>query len=776
MKYISYKDFLRVKNKIALGEQLEEGEALLGDAIRKGKKYQIILEKILNSSEISEMQLSEYIDKISKLEEKIGFASDFLVKELPTQYINTFDRVKWQAITKISRFIELDNEAKKGCLMLCGIFGVFESDQYADKRTDDFKRILKTLTPEDLKKYSGYTMEYDPEFLEFWIENKDKLFTKVLTKIQNNWSRIRKSVEIKSLDHIVDYLDFYEQEQDSFNVYMQVNNIPQYLQKKYRVIYEQMEGRTKTSIPTASGINENGYSYEILSFNDPRILRFGNDKLIKCCQKSGGNGEKTMIYSAIESSARVIMIRDELGKYIAGSLITHQIGRDGRSYVCFDSIEVNANKAHITADEYQVTLKRIERLKQDGKLQNGTIEELQEFYNNNPPKERLITKSKIYQLIAKGAMNVNTLRKIKALIDNDPNYYYISKDDLKALEINKKILDVYRQVCEEMIEADEVKRRKQLEKGEISEEEFLHVLMKNGIFTIGKNPVSMYLGNLNRLDIKSMEQLPVLEKDRSIYRKATKIKARNVITQTSLLGIDTMAITTISYFLLSGNFSSISLGTIMLYLGSSIFCHNLLNRNKYKGVYTDAKYDQRVLKDGRDNDINDEIKTRSFLRIMKRTKNKARFQKKLLYDEVPVIANPIEFSALEPEKQNKIKLLVKSLSGKAESKTNRLEDKLVLGNLENWVAFFSKEESAFVLEDVVLPNPMRLSGNENKLTDAQVDLIKYISNLSEHENVRFNCTDNRINRYLLNITQASLKTKDKEELIDDKGGMICFEE
>ena len=520
MSMVTYERFVTASQSIGL--MTDEDPAFI-EMVKDGKKYKKIIEQILKNREIDEEKLAQYINKMIKLDKKLGFVSYFLVMELPEEDIDRFDRSEWQSITKITKFPELSYEAKKGCLRLCGIYGIFEQDINAPERISSLKNLLKRLTSEDLCLCSKLKMDFDPEFLKFFEENRDKLDQEEMAIIQDNWNKIKTHVEIKSLDNINRFLEIINNKDsiNSFELYMRANNIPEEIQQKYRVIYEQMSARVKTSIPTCEGKNENGYSYEILNFNDPRILRFGNKNLVKCCQKIGSNGEGSMIYSAIESTARVIMIRDELGNYIAGSLITHQIDKDGKSYVCFDSIEVNAKNAHIKADDYQVTLRKIGKLKEKGILAEGDIEELKNYYNNCFTPYRPIEKNTIYRLLAKFARNNRYIRKIKNLIDAT-GPIHITNEDIKALETNKKIQEVYMQVCKDMIQEDEKKRKQQLENGEITEEEYEHLLMKNGIFTVGENPVSMYLGNLDKLDKKSKENLPVPQKDRSIYKKAHK--------------------------------------------------------------------------------------------------------------------------------------------------------------------------------------------------------------------------------------------------------------
>ena len=796
MEKISNERFQDVKRKIELGQVLEDNELILENIINKGKKYVRAFEEILKDGEIDEKQLLEYSNKISALFEKIGFAPTFLVKELPIECVDSFEISKWQAITKASQFNKLDYESKKGCLMLCGVYGVFENDEDANHRTEIFismlqnktqnipkktprnnedltpeqleriqkkakkreERIAQILTPEILKTFSGFKMNYDPQFYNFWlnIENRKGLTQEQLTEIQNNWDKIRKNVEVKTLDNILKYLEVSKQNTNSFDVYMQANNIPKHLQEKYSILYEQMSGRTKNSIPSCAGKNKNGYSYEILNFNDPRILRFGEKNLIKCCQKSGGKGESSMIFSAIESSARVIMIRNESGEYIAGSLITHQIGKDGRSHVCFDSIEVSANNANIKAESYQVTLKKIQKLVEHGIIQNGNLEELKEYYRNNPTKEK--NRKFLYKLLEKADLGIT--RKIKALIDSRDKE--ITNKDLKALETNKKILDVYLQASEEMIGKDEEKRKIQLSQGKISEEEYSHLLMKNGFFTIGKNPVSMYLGSLDKLENKSMEQLPALQKDRSIYRKASlKGSLSNILENVALGSLYFMAgsyvVATILTFLLKGGMPIDQFSFNGLFTGAATLANIYFKRKVRQGVFSDARIEQRILKGKPEEKEEIEITENNIIEKIRLLKERKDFQKglqnNLLYDEFPVISNPVKISELNPKEQKKLRRLSEvSLYNRT---IDFSDEKLIIGNLENWAAVFSNKSEEFVLEDILLQNPLILSRNDKKLTDAQNDLLSYISKLAQSRKVIFNCKDKSINRYLSKTIKSS---------------------
>ena len=239
MSMVTYERFVTASQSIGL--MTDEDPAFI-EMVKDGKKYKKIIEQILKNREIDEEKLAQYINKMIKLDKKLGFVSYFLVMELPEEDIDRFDRSEWQSITKITKFPELSYEAKKGCLRLCGIYGIFEQDINAPERISSLKNLLKRLTSEDLCLCSKLKMDFDPEFLKFFEENRDKLDQEEMAIIQDNWNKIKTHVEIKSLDNINRFLEIINNKDsiNSFELYMRANNIPEEIQQKYRVIYEQM--------------------------------------------------------------------------------------------------------------------------------------------------------------------------------------------------------------------------------------------------------------------------------------------------------------------------------------------------------------------------------------------------------------------------------------------------------------------------------------------------------------------------------------------------------
>lgn len=80
---------------------------------------------------------------------------------------------------------------------------------------------------------------------------------------------------------------------------------------------------------------------------------------------------------------------------------------------------------------------------------------------------------------------------------------------------------------------------------------------------------------------------------------------------------------------------------------------------------------------------------------------------------------------------------------------------MVVGNLENWAALFTNQNGKLILDNVLLPSPMKFFRNSKKLIDSQIELLQNIKRLVQARNIEFNCNDKRINQYLAKNTKES---------------------
>lgn len=729
MEKISYEVYQAIMLYLQSGEKTKEEKTAffqekginsnsliesLTSLVAAGKKHVSALDKIFKEDgELSVEDIVKYVSKIIKLIQYHKFASPLVVREIPTEGIEDFKQSVWQQVTKTNLFKDSDYEGKKLVLTLCYVFGVFEDDLESINRLSALINMVQGKKQLDLEKFKGLDMSYEPQFLSFIRENASELTDLNLQRIQSNWTRITRCVDIKTPENIQRYMQI-DQEKDGneFETYMEYHNVPESKIAKYRIIYNYMLGRTETSMPTVSGQADKGYSYEMLKFSDIRVMRFG--ETVKCCQGLGKNAETSMINSAIEATSRVMMITDEEGKPIAGSFVTHKIDKNGRSYVCFDSIEVNASKLPVKAVAYSKTLNRISKMVDKGIIPSASLEDIEEYFYSNPDQKD------------------------------------ISEGDIKALRINKKIRETYQAAIQDMIVEDEKRRKNQLIAGEITQEEYEHLLIKNGLITVGRNPVSMYLKDLPKVDKKNKEVLPAIRKDRAIYKKAHKLTIESVLEKIAE-GLVNAALVITPLALIAWIPPFIGIPTAVYGILGKIY----LKQQRVDGIYSDATKDQRVFYDGRGN-IDYNVHDRDKLQSLR---------EELVYSEYDVVSKPIQIANLTEEQRKQYRRLRES-AGQADF-TEQENDRYVIGNGQNWAVTLSREGNELTVHDISMLNSFGFTEKIAKLTDAQIQLLETLETLAEHsDSISFKCGDEKINCYLSrNIKVPTQRGVSKEKQV-----------
>ncbi|MBQ6860651.1 MAG: hypothetical protein IJO08_03290 [Clostridia bacterium] len=667
----------------------------LTDLVSMGGKHLNSMDKLFEQEqELSFEEVIEYTRKIDKFLETHNFARPFLVKAFPEESIEDFDQKRWATLTKLQPFKGKSDEELTMALKMAFLYGVFENDEAAANRLHELGNMMNGKALADLEMFKNLQMEYNPQFLDFIRNNIEALQGLNLAQIQEKWQAISNCIDIKSPENVQRYLQISEEKSgNDFETYMAYHNIPASKMEKYRVIYEQMLGRTETSLPTVSGKVDKGFSYEMLDFSDINVMRFGEK--VKCCQRLGNVAETSMINSAIEATSRVIMIKDEKGKPVAGSFVTHRIDKDGRSYVCFDSIEVNAAKLPVKAVAFSKTMKRLDKLVKKGIIADAKLETIEAYFEQHPDQTD------------------------------------IRKKDLEALRVNQKIKDAYRAAKDDLIREDEIKRTEQVEKGEITAEEKEHLLIKNGLITIGRNPVSMYLGDLEKVDKKDQEMLPALRKDRSIYKKAHK---------TTLSEVTRKVVRGMSY-------GAFGLGAAMVVTGApvagiafgawGVYANTKLKRKKVNHTYSDA-FEQRVLEDGRKRSDVEKIHDKDALEQL---------QEKLIYSKYERVSKPIKIAELTPEQRKDFRRL-REAAGR-EDFTEQDQDRYIIGNGHNWSAVLTRDGENVTVNDISMLNSFGFGKKQAMLADAQVELMSTLQAIAEKsDGITFETGDKKIDRYL----------------------------
>lgn len=193
------------------------------------------------------------------------------------------------------------------------------------------------------KLFSGCSMEYSPDFRDFFLENYREILEDFdnrgyISNIQRRFDDIKRDNSNRKLtwDLAVSYVQTNKYEAEDGNEYVaRVSGIAGYDEKYFEClerIYDYGKQRTFSSIPKVQG-TWNDFKYEMLDLVDPLCMCVGT--LTNCCQEINDLAESCMIHSMIDENGRVFVIRDSEGRIVSQSWVW----RNGNT-LCFDNIEV----------------------------------------------------------------------------------------------------------------------------------------------------------------------------------------------------------------------------------------------------------------------------------------------------------------------------------------------------------------------------------------------------------------------------------------------------
>ena len=75
-------------------------------------------------------------------------------------------------------------------------------------------------------------------------------------------------------------------------------------------VYRKMKKRKESSIPYVKGITSNGYTYEMMRFDDPIIFTLGYKT--DCCFRTLDVAHKHLLHAALCRNGRILLIYDDL--------------------------------------------------------------------------------------------------------------------------------------------------------------------------------------------------------------------------------------------------------------------------------------------------------------------------------------------------------------------------------------------------------------------------------------------------------------------------------
>ena len=200
--------------------------------------------------------------------------------------------------------------------------------------------------------FSGFDMNYNPEFREFFMKNIDEIlsnseYSSYIPRIQKQFDDIKRANinRALTLDLAISYVQtnkFTDIETGNEKV-AEVSSIAGYTQNDFgtlQKIYNYGKQRTYSSIPRIENNTEKKsgkFTYEMLRLDDPLALAIGT--LSDCCQEIHNCAEMCVEHSMVDKNGRVFVVRDENNNVVAQSWVWRN-----KDVLCFDNIEI-PNKA-----------------------------------------------------------------------------------------------------------------------------------------------------------------------------------------------------------------------------------------------------------------------------------------------------------------------------------------------------------------------------------------------------------------------------------------------
>ena len=296
---------------------------------------------------------------------------------------------------------------------------------------------IKMLTKERIHQlFSGFKLEYNPEFREFLLNNLDEILSNndyqtYITAIQKQFKdiKIANSNRKLTLDLAVSYVqnNKYTDVEIGNESVAEISAIAGYNQEDFNIlqkIYNYGKQRIFSSIPRIENKTDK-YNYEILRLDDPLAMAIGT--LTDCCQELNNVAEVCMEHSMVDKNGRIFVVRDKEGNIVSQSWVWRN-----KDVICFDNIEIpnkafdrSSNRKKFTKNIYDIYKKAAEEL----------IEKDKEVY------KKLLDEGKITEKQYQGI----TLKKVTVGIGyNDiaeaiEKYSIKDKDLITPLEFNEPV-------------------------------------------------------------------------------------------------------------------------------------------------------------------------------------------------------------------------------------------------------------------------------------------------------------------------------------------------
>lgn len=126
--------------------------------------------------------------------------------------------------------------------------------------------------------------------------------------------------------------------------------------KKIVEIYSQMKKRVESSIPYVKGVSRDGYTYEMMKFDDPQVFELGYKA--NCCIRTLDIAHNHLLHATLCRNGRILIIYDKLGDVTAFS----PLKRNGNVLIAnsIECVDKDLNvKGHSIANAFKEGIEKI---------------------------------------------------------------------------------------------------------------------------------------------------------------------------------------------------------------------------------------------------------------------------------------------------------------------------------------------------------------------------------------------------------------------------------
>lgn len=356
-EYLENLKYFKVHNIPSNNEEYKKHFVLFVEFLKKHdinltlnniREIEILFKRIISGTPIAivfEIKTIEEIALINRIGDIEFDPNDFTLEQLKKYNVKKHKQ--------LNSYIDIETKFKSLTLKLMFMLGFNNAKKILEYNNEipvlehlvgnvDVKNIKLDIQGEPILNKRIINILFSNSRIKDMLDNKDCDLYKYFPRIFNEWEMIKINGKDKNLSTILEYLESdkislppkYYRLEGLFKYIGCSNSIVQETLK----IHDEMLEKTCSTIPRIKG-EQNGYTYEIMKYDDMNSIVLGN--ITDCCFTVLGVGYQCLHHALTSKNGRVFVVKKD------NEIIAHSwIWRNG-NHICFDNIEVSKKLSKI---------------------------------------------------------------------------------------------------------------------------------------------------------------------------------------------------------------------------------------------------------------------------------------------------------------------------------------------------------------------------------------------------------------------------------------------